>query len=128
MNTSTQGLGEGDAGAPHVAVIGMAGRFPQARGVEAFWENIARGRECISFFSPEEVKEAGVPEAMKSSRDFVPARAIIEDPFHFDAPFFGFSPMEARLCDPQHRLFLECAWEALENAGYDPSRTQEAIG
>ena len=70
MNTSTQGLGDGDAGAPHIAVIGMAGRFPKAKSVEEFWENIAQGRECISFFSPEEVKEAACKASDASANKY----------------------------------------------------------
>ena len=116
------------AGAPFIAVVGMAGRFPQARDLEAFWKNLAEGREGISRFTPEELAASGVPEALWSRSDFVPARAILEEPFHFDAPFFGLTPREAELTDPQHRLFLECAWEALEHAGMDPSRTPELVG
>ncbi|WP_437627963.1 SDR family oxidoreductase [Sorangium sp. So ce1151] len=127
MNASAEPSAE-EMGGPYIAVIGMAGRFPRARSVEELWENVAAGRECVTRFSPEEVAEAGVPEALRSSPDFVPARAILEEPFHFDAPFFGMSPMEAKMTDPQQRLFLECAWEALEQAGYDPGRCPDSIG
>jgi len=128
MSSSDQQPQELAENAPYIAVVGMSGRFPKARDVEAYWRNIAEGRECISFFSPEEVAAAGVPEAVRTSRDFVPARAVIEDALHFDAPFFGFTPTEAELTDPQQRLFLECAWEALEHAGYDPARYPDLIG
>jgi len=115
-------------GAPFIAVVGMSGRFPRARDLDTFWKNIAEGRECISRFTPEELAETGVPEALRDRSDFVPARAILDEPFHFDAPFFGLTPREAELTDPQQRLFLECAWEALEHAGYDPTRYPEPIG
>lgn len=111
-----------------IAVVGMAGRFPRARDLEEFWRNLRDGVECVSFFSPEEVKEAGVDPALAASPQFVNARAILEDAEHFDAGFFGLSPKEAELTDPQHRLFLECAWEALEDAGCNPERQAGLIG
>ena len=111
-----------------IAVIGMAGRFPKAKNLDEFWQNLRDGKECISFFSPEELQESGVDPAVSRSPNFVNARAILEDADHFDAAFFGISPREAELTDPQHRIFLECAWEATEQAGYDPEKYEGLIG
>ena len=105
--------------APDIAIIGLAGRFPDADDVASLWANLLAGRECVTRFSDEELEAAGVPEALRRSPHYVPARAIIRDPALFDAPLFGFSALEAKITDPQHRVFLECCWEALEDAGYD---------
>lgn len=110
-----------------VAIIGMAGRFPGADDVAAFWRNIRAGVSSIIHFSPEELEDA-FSEATRDCATFVPARAILRDVDRFDAEFFGMRPREAALTDPQHRLLLECAWSALEDGGYDPSRYSGAIG
>ncbi|HLL81410.1 MAG TPA: type I polyketide synthase, partial [Longimicrobium sp.] len=120
--------GGADSNGQSIAVVGMAGRFPKARNLDELWRNVREGRECVSRFSAEEIEEAGVPEAVRTAPNFVPARAILEEPFSFDAPFFGYTPTEAKLTDPQHRLFLECAWEALEHAGYDPAKYPDLVG
>jgi acyl transferase domain-containing protein/SAM-dependent methyltransferase len=112
---------------PAIAIIGMAGRFPGANSVETFWQNLRDGVESITFFSDDELRAAGVPESLLSDPNYVKARPILEDVAGFDAPFFGYSPREAELMDPQHRLFLECAWHALEHAGYDSERYAGAI-
>ncbi|HEX6861289.1 MAG TPA: polyketide synthase, partial [Thermoanaerobaculia bacterium] len=101
-----------------VAVIGMAGRFPGAAGVEELWRNLAAGVESISSFSEEELLAAGVDRALLADPEYVRAGAVLSGIDLFDAAFFGFSPREAEITDPQQRLFLECAWEALEAAGY----------
>ena len=119
---------EQKAGAGGIAIIGMAGRFPGAASVEALWENLLDGREGITFFSDEELLRAGVDPALLDNPRYVKAGAILEDIDRFDAELFGESPREAELLDPQHRLFLECAWEALENAGYDPKRYRGKTG
>ncbi|KRV49162.1 beta-ketoacyl synthase [Wenjunlia vitaminophila] len=111
-----------------VAIIGMAGRFPGAPDVDAFWENLAAGREGITSFSVEELREAGVPEALLQRDDFVRSKGVLDDADRFDEGFFGYSPREAEILDPQHRVFLECAWEALETAGIDPRTFQGRIG
>ncbi|MDB6031042.1 MAG: hypothetical protein JWM16_1380 [Verrucomicrobiales bacterium] len=100
-----------------IAVIGMAGRFPKAKNVDEFWHNLRNGVEAISFFSDQELDEAGIPFP-RNNPNYVKARAILEDAEKFDASFFGINPKEAEIMDPQHRVFLECAWEALESAGY----------
>jgi acyl transferase domain-containing protein len=110
-----------------VAVIGMSGRFPGADDLDAFWANLREGRESISFFTPAELRAAGLPEELAGDPAFVPATGKLGDVEHFDAAFFGYSPREAETLEPSHRLFLECAWEAVEDAGYDPARTGGAV-
>ncbi|MBV8859295.1 MAG: SDR family NAD(P)-dependent oxidoreductase [Acidobacteria bacterium] len=111
-----------------VAVVGMAGRFPGAANVEEFWRNLRAGVESISFFTDEELGRAGVPAEVYNQPNYVRARGRLADVEQFDAPFFGFNPREAEIMDPQHRVFLECAWEALEAAGYDPERVGGPVG
>ncbi|MGA5301849.1 beta-ketoacyl synthase N-terminal-like domain-containing protein [Nucisporomicrobium flavum] len=111
-----------------VAVIGMAGRFPQAADVDAFWANLVAGRESISSFSADELRAAGVSAATVSRPGYVRAKGVLDGADTFDAGFFGYSPREAELMDPQHRVLLECAWEALESAGYDPQAFPGRIG
>lgn len=111
-----------------VAVIGMSGRFPGANSVEEYWQNLRDGIESISFFTDQELLASGVDPALLRDANYVKAKGILKDGEFFDASFFGFTPREAEVMDPQHRLFLECAWEALENAGYDPGRYEGLIG
>ena len=103
-----------------IAIIGMAGRFPGARDVERFWSNLRDGVHSITFFSDEELLAAGVAPHLLRDPSFVGAGGTIEDADRFDAAFFGFTPREADVMDPQHRVLLETAWEALENAGHEP--------
>jgi acyl transferase domain-containing protein len=111
-----------------VAVIGMSCRFPGAINVAQFWENLRAGVESISFFSPADLISSGVnPDAIKNP-NYVPAGSVLQDIDLFDAPFFGINPREAESMDPQQRLFLECAWHALEDAGYDPERYEGSVG
>jgi acyl transferase domain-containing protein len=111
-----------------IAIVGMSGRFPGARNVLEFWHNLAEGIESITRFSDQEILDSGVPPSYLGNPTYVKAAPILEEPSHFDAAFFGFSPMEARTMDPQHRILLELAYEALENAGYDSDRYQGRIG
>lgn len=111
-----------------IAIIGMAGRFPGAGNIDEFWRNLRDGVESISFFSKEELEASGIDGAVIEDPRYVRANGILKDPDCFDAPFFGFSPREAEIMDPQHRVFLECAWECLENAGYDSERHDGRIG
>jgi acyl transferase domain-containing protein/NAD(P)-dependent dehydrogenase (short-subunit alcohol dehydrogenase family)/acyl carrier protein len=120
--------GTGDAADRDVAIVGMAGRFPGAGSVEELWANLAGGVESVTFFSDEELLAAGVEPELLADPEYVRAGAILDDVDLFDAPLFGYSPREAEVMDPQHRIFLECAWEALERAGYDPSAYPGAIG
>ncbi|OUL18005.1 type I polyketide synthase [Nostoc sp. 106C] len=111
-----------------IAIVGLAGRFPGAKNVEEFWQNLKDGVESISFFSEQELTDAGIDPAVFRNPDYVKAKAVLDDIELFDAAFFGFSPKEAAITDPQHRLFLESAWEGLENAGYNPETYTGAIG
>jgi acyl transferase domain-containing protein/acyl carrier protein len=111
-----------------IAVIGLSGRFPGAKNVDQFWQNLRDGIESISLFQDHELEASGIHPAALSDPHYVKARAILEDIDLFDAPFFGISRREAEIMDPQHRLFLECAWEALEDAGYDSEKYQGLIG
>lgn len=103
-----------------IAVIGMSGRFPNAGSIDELWENLREGVVSISFFEDEELLASGVSKKALESPNVVKARGAIEGIEFFDAGFFGLTPREARLMDPQHRVFMECAWEALESAGYNP--------
>jgi amino acid adenylation domain-containing protein len=110
------------------AVVGLAGRFPGARNVRELWENLRQGVESIVPLSEEDLRAAGVPPERFASPSYVRAGAVLDGIDLFDADFFGFSPREAEVLDPQQRLFLECAWEALENAGYDPRGCDVPVG
>ncbi|MDK4740181.1 amino acid adenylation domain-containing protein [Rhizobium sp. CNPSo 3464] len=110
-----------------IAIIGMSGRFPGAPSVEALWQLICEGRNAFSQFSPEELEDAFTDEE-RAQPNFVPARPHLRDVELFDADFFGMYPREAALTDPQHRVFLEICWEALEDGGYDPQRYPGMIG
>ncbi|RKH58570.1 type I polyketide synthase [Corallococcus llansteffanensis] len=111
-----------------IAIVGLAGRFPGAPDVESFWRNLRDGVEGIRFFSDAELLARGVPPERLKDPNFVRAGAVLEDVGGFDAPFFGYSPREAALMDPQHRLFLECAWEALERAGHGLDGDSKSVG
>ena len=111
-----------------IAVIGMAGRFPGAKTLDELWENLKEGVDVFTRFSEEELREAGVPDSVASDPAFVNRGVVVEDAAGFDNRFFGMTAREAEITDPQHRLMLECAWHALESAGYDPFTYQGAIG
>jgi acyl transferase domain-containing protein len=111
-----------------IAIIGMAGRFPGAGTIDELWQNLRGGVESISFFTDEEAVAAGLPAELLGAENLVKAGGVLAGIELFDAAFFGIPPVLARIMDPQHRLFLECAWEALESAGYDPLRARGAIG
>lgn len=110
-----------------VAIVGMAGRFPRSADVGEYWENLVAGRELLTEFSEDDIVASGVPrESLLESRRRT--RGVLDGAFDFDARFFGFSPREAEIMDPQQRVFLEVAWEALEDAGYDSERPPGPIG
>ena len=111
-----------------IAVVGMAVRLPGAKDVDQFWCNLRDGVESVKFFSDEELAAEGIPSYLLNNPKYVKAGATLDDIEMFDAPFFGIHPREAQLMDPQHRLFLECAWESLENAGYNPEKYDGRIG
>jgi acyl transferase domain-containing protein/glutamate-1-semialdehyde aminotransferase len=117
------------AAADGVAIVGMAGRFPGANDLAAFWRNLVSGVESISRFERHEIEPSGLDAAgLLDDPSYVPARGVLDGVELFDADFFGVNPSEARILDPQQRLFLEAAWEALERAGYDPQAFRGAIG
>src|ERR1700733_11611606 len=111
-----------------IAVVGMSVRVPGARNADEYWRNICDKREAITWFDNEELRAAGVPRGLYSDPAYVPAACVLPDADKFDAEFFGISHGEAAMLDPQHRLFLECSWEALEDAGHDPWRFAGPIG
>ncbi|MFZ6030187.1 MAG: amino acid adenylation domain-containing protein [Chloroflexota bacterium] len=111
-----------------IAIIGLAGRFPGADNPGELWRNLQNGIEAISTFSDEELLRAGVEAEWLQSPNYVRASGALENAEWFDAAFFGLSAAEAELTDPQQRIFLECAWEALENAGYGPAAGGGRVG
>lgn len=111
-----------------IAIIGMAGRFPGAASIDEFWRNLADGVEAVADFSDAEVLAAGVDPALAADPHYVKRGGVLEGAELFDARFFGIYPREAEVMDPQHRVFLEVAWEALEHAGYDPGAYPGMIG
>ena len=100
-----------------VAIVGFSGRFPGARNLDDFWRDVRAGKEMIETFSDADLKDAGVPDSVRTDSLFVPRGTVLDGAELFDAGFFGLAPREAQILDPQHRVFLECAWEALEHAG-----------
>ena len=111
-----------------IAIIGMSGRFPGARNVQEFWHNLQAGIESIQTLTEDELLKSGVDQATLNNPNYVKVNSTLTDADQFDAEFFGFNPKEAEVTDPQHRVFLECAWEALENAGYDAEQYPGLIG
>ncbi len=111
-------MSDSDNVANGIAIIGMNCRFPRARNVDQFWQNLRDGVECISYFTDQELLAAGVDPALLKNPKFVRAKGVIDDVDMFDAAFFNIPPKEAEVIDPQQRILLECAWEALEGAGY----------
>ena len=119
---------EAPANMEGIAIIGMTGRFPGAKNLEQFWHNLCQGIESISTFSDEELAAAGIAQNLWQDANYVKVKGLVEDIDLFDADFFGFTPKEAEITDPQQRLFLECTWETLEVAGYDPNQYSGRIG
>lgn len=113
---------------PGIAIIAMAGRFPGAADLDAFWRMLAEGRSAFRDLSDAQLRAAGVAPALLADPDYVKSDLIVPDIEAFDADFFGLNPRDAALTDPQHRLFLECAQQALEQGGYPPGTTQLRTG
>lgn len=111
-----------------IAVVGLAGKFPKAANVDEFWQNLRAGRDCITFFDDQTVLDAGLNPSFLENPAFVKAYGVLDDIDKFDASFFNIPPRDAKLFDPQHRLFLECAWQAMEQAGYDAEKYAGRIG
>lgn len=111
-----------------IAIIGMAGSFPKAPGIAEFWRLLRDGVEAISFISEDELIASGVSAAKVRNPNYVRAKGVLEGADLFDASFFGYNPREAEVIDLQQRVFLECAWSALEAAGYGSEKRPSAIG
>ncbi|MEH2158023.1 type I polyketide synthase [Nostoc sp.] len=111
-----------------IAIVGMSGRFPGAKNLDDFWHNLQNGVESISFLSNHDLVDLNLQEEVLNDPNYVKAAPVLEDIEYFDARFFGCSPREAEVMDPQNRLFMECAWSSLENAGYDPETYKGLIG
>ncbi|HUH37195.1 MAG TPA: polyketide synthase, partial [Spongiibacteraceae bacterium] len=114
--------------ASDIAIVGMACRFPGANSPDAFWTLLRDGIEARTELSDDALREAGVPEALIENPRYVKSGMFLQGMEQFDPGFFGFSPLDGKILDPQHRHFLECSWEALEDGGYDPARFPGAIG
>src|SRR5262245_28883862 len=111
-----------------IAIIGMAGRFPGAKNLEEFWENLQYGVESIRCYPEKEVIESGIFPELARDPDFVPAAGGIDHELDFDAEFFEFNPRDAEIMDPQQRIMLECAWETLEAGGYSTEAYEGRVG
>jgi phthiocerol/phenolphthiocerol synthesis type-I polyketide synthase E len=111
-----------------IAIIGMRGRFPGANDLDQLWQNFANGVESITTLTPDEMRAAGIPDQISRLPGYVNASPVLDHVDEFDAEFFGFSARDAALTDPQHRVFLETCWEALEDAGYEPGTYAGEIG
>ncbi|MDY6937925.1 MAG: SDR family NAD(P)-dependent oxidoreductase [Cyanobacteriota bacterium] len=109
-----------------IAIVGMSCRFPGAENIDQFWKNLCNGVESISFFSESDLDL--VDPSLLDRPNYVKAGGVLSNIDEFDADFFGYSAKEAEIIDPQQRIFLECAWEALENAGYNPQLHRELVG
>ncbi|MBV8862716.1 MAG: polyketide synthase, partial [Mycobacterium sp.] len=106
----------------------MAARFPGANTLSVFWDNLRRGQESIVTLSEDDLLAEGISEKALANHSYVRRAALLDGIDEFDADFFGFTPLAARMTDPQHRLFLQTAWHALEDAGYDPARIEGSVG
>ncbi|MBV7338360.1 type I polyketide synthase [Chloroflexi bacterium TSY] len=112
-----------------IAIVGMAGRFPSAQNLDEFWDNLRNGVNCIIPIPDDELELSKSDAAVaKDNPNYIKKAAAVEDADMFDAAFFGIYPKEAQAMDPQHRIFLECSWQALEDAGYNPDTYEGAIG
>lgn len=111
-----------------VAVIGISGRFPGANNINVFWENLKKGKECITYFTDQELLDKGVDPSLINNPNYIKASGVLEDKFKFDGLFFGYAPSECKIMHPQTRIFHECCWEALEDAGYVPELFNGKIG
>jgi acyl transferase domain-containing protein/acyl carrier protein len=110
-----------------IAIVGMDCRLPGANSVQEYWDNLVAGKETLTTFSDEELLASGIKASEFMRPDYVRTRGIIDNTDSFDAAFFGITPKDAEIIDPQQRVFLECAWHALEDAGIDPFNTEKRI-
>ena len=129
MSTTSESLATaGEPPANAIAVVGMAARLPGANSVSAFWDNLRRGEESIVTLSAEALSAQGIGDEVLANPAYVRRAPLLDGVDEFDADFFGFTPQAARMTDPQHRLFLQCAYHALEDAGCDPAQFDGSIG
>jgi acyl transferase domain-containing protein len=117
-----------DEAADHIAVVGVAGRFPESPNIETFWDNVRHGRDCLHTFTDDELDALGIPASRYNQPNFVRRGTRLPNMDAFDAAFFGLTPREAATLDPQSRLFLETSYLALESAGFDPFAIDEPVG
>ena len=111
-----------------IAIIGMSGRFPMAKNIHEYWDNLINGKECYTHLSDEQMIATGVDPNLLKDPDYVKVSPILDDYDKFDCQFFGYTPREVSMMDPQQRLFLECCWEAFEDAGYNTDVYEEPVG
>jgi acyl transferase domain-containing protein/acyl carrier protein len=111
-----------------IAIIGMSLKVPGADNLNQYWHNLKNGIESLTLFTDEELKKAGVKQSVLDKPDYIKIFGKLKNIDKFDANFFDISPREAQIMDPQHRLFLECSWEVLESAGYNPEIYEDRIG
>jgi len=111
-----------------IAVIGVSCRFPGSKNASQLWENISSGKNMVSYFTREELEQSGISAGLLDDPEFVKAKAYLEDADLFDGEFFNYSPVESEAIEPQERIFHQCAWEALEDAGYNPETYNGLIG
>jgi acyl transferase domain-containing protein len=112
----------------HIAVIGMACRLPGAAGPERFWANLVGGVDSVRAITAAELATWGVDPGLLDDQRYVPAHGVVDGVGEFDADFFGYSARDADMLNPQNQMFLECAWEAMEQAGYDPVDVPGPVG
>ncbi|MEJ2539784.1 MAG: polyketide synthase, partial [Gemmatimonadota bacterium] len=125
---SPPGSPTGESDGPFVAVVGMAAHLPGAPDLDRFWARLRAGAESIRHFTEEELEKAGVDPALLRNPRYVRSRGVLDGMRAFDAGFFGLSPRDAAVMDPQTRHFLECTWHALEHAGHVPESFPGTIG
>jgi len=118
--TPTDDNDSGEAPDNAIAIVGWAAHLPGSTSIDDFWSNLEGGIECIRRFTDQELEAAGIEQALLSNPHYVKANGVLDDMEGFDADFFGLSPRDAAVMDPQTRHFLECAWHALESAGHAP--------
>ncbi|MEX2573308.1 MAG: type I polyketide synthase [Balneolaceae bacterium] len=111
-----------------IAIVGVSGRFPKAGTIHEYWENLKNGRECFTRLDDERMIASGVDPDLLKDPDYVKVSPVLDDYDKFDAQFFDYTPREVSMIDPQQRLFLECCWEAFEDAGYNPHEYEEPVG
>ena len=112
-----------------IAIVGMSCRLPESPNVQQFWQNLLDGKECLTQLTDDELRSAGIdPTTVRNDSSYVPVKGLMDDVENFDAKFFGILPNEAKLMDPQQRVFLELAWDCLEDAGYDSEKYEGKIG